>query len=51
MADDISLLMEHMLFSDYQEESANVTANALHPGTMDTNFGKNNALFKYGVGI
>ncbi|XP_024364993.1 short-chain dehydrogenase TIC 32 B, chloroplastic [Physcomitrium patens] len=34
-----------------QEESANVTANALHPGTMDTNFGKNNALFKYGVGI
>lgn len=34
-----------------QEEGANVTANALHPGTMDTGFGKNEFSFKILTGI
>ena len=34
-----------------QEEGVNVTANALHPGTMDTGFGKNEASFKILTGI
>lgn len=50
----IIILRSYVKFSSsavLQEEGANVTANALHPGTMDTGFGKNEASFKILTGI
>lgn len=35
----------------FQEEGVNVTVNAVHPGTMDTGLGKQDAITKYALGI
>jgi len=45
------LCIEFSSFAALQEEGANVTANALHPGTMDTGFGKNESSVKIITGI